>query len=147
MEMTIILGAVVVIFTTIITTGKLVFDRLSKDIDRLREDIQRLEDRINKQLSDHRTETNMKLRDMDIPTPDLPADVSRRLSRTSLELSGLTQSMHYMRQQLVDMNNRMTATEQEKDAMNTKQKFLYTGLGVLIAIILLGLGYALGKNL
>ena len=39
MEMTIILGAVVVIFTTIITTGKLVFDRLSKDIDRLREDI------------------------------------------------------------------------------------------------------------
>jgi hypothetical protein len=45
------------------------------------------------------------------------------------------------------MNQEINTIEQNRKGMNTKQKFLYTGLGALIAIILLGIGYVLGKIL
>jgi hypothetical protein len=136
-----------IIVTVTLAVGKFVLDRLSKDVDNLRTDIRQWTEKSDKERSDFKNEINQQLRVMDIPKEDLPTNLARWLLRVDLQFSHIWDLMHRMGQQLEEMNQRINAIEQNRKEMNTKQKFLYTGLGVLIAIILLGLGYALGKNL
>lgn len=134
MEMTIILGAVVVIVTTIITTGKFGFDRLSKEIDQLRADIQRVADNSSKDISDLRDETTRQLREMDRPAADLQGGINRRLSRVEILLSNILRWTYNEHQYLVEMNRRIITTEKKIDDINTKQKLKYIGFGGLIGI-------------